>query len=172
VTLVAVSLNTSVGYQLALGLSAVRVISLAVWGLGISILQRSSVGGMSGALAGRGLDAPLAAAAALVGLASLGGLPMTAGFPARWGVMNAFAGQAPTLALLVVGSVMANGLACIKWLRNALVPSEAPASFGATRNETVFLGLGIALCLWLGLFPQSIFPWVVQTLSGLKNLLL
>ncbi len=172
VTLLAISLNTPAGYQLALGLSAVRVIGLAIWGLGISVLQRGEPGGRAGALAGRGLDAPLAAAAALVGLASLSGLPMTAGFPARWGVMMALAGQAPRVALLVIGSVMANGLACVKWLRVLLSTAETPTHLKRARGEDVFLGLGVVLVLSLGLFPQLIFPWVVQTLNGLKNLLL
>ncbi len=172
VTLVAISLNTPVGYQLALGLSAVRVISMAVWGLGVSVLQVRTAGGSTSFLLGEGLNEPLATAAALVGLASLSGLPMTAGFPARWGVMTALVGGAPSVALLVAGSIMANGLTCVKWLRRALAPYTNYKSPSRSRGEFAFLGLGIALCLSLGLFPQLIFPWVVQTLNGLKNLLL
>ncbi|MGA9190289.1 MAG: proton-conducting transporter membrane subunit [Anaerolineales bacterium] len=172
VTLLAVSINTPVGYQLALGLSAVRVIGLAVWGLGISVLQREQSDRKTAALEGRGLDTPIASAAALVGLASLSGLPMTAGFPARWGLMAALAGQAPGVALLVIASVMAEGLACVKWLRVLLSPAGPRPTRGHSRAEYAFLGLGISLVLSLGLFPQLVFPWVVQALSGLKNLLL
>jgi formate hydrogenlyase subunit 3/multisubunit Na+/H+ antiporter MnhD subunit len=172
VTLLSVSLNTPVGYQLALGLAAVRVVSLAVWALGMSVLQRDGSGGVTGALAGRGIDSPLAAVAALVGLASLSGLPMTAGFPARWGVMTALSGDAPVVAMLVVGSMMANGLACVRWLRRSFVGAESPRPSPLARGETLFLGVGIALCIALGLFPQMIFPWVVQVIGGLKNLLL
>jgi NADH:ubiquinone oxidoreductase subunit 2 (subunit N) len=97
---------------------------------------------------------------------------MTAGFPARWGLMAALAGQAPGVALLVIASVMAEGLACVKWLRVLLSPAGPRPTRGHSRAEYAFLGLGISLVLSLGLFPQLVFPWVVQALSGLKNLLL
>jgi formate hydrogenlyase subunit 3/multisubunit Na+/H+ antiporter MnhD subunit len=172
ITLIAVSLNSASGYQLALGLTAVRVISLAVWGLGTAVLQRRKTVDAADELYGQGLNSPLAAATALIGLASLSGLPMTAGFPARWGVMTALAGQDPGIALLVAGSIMVNGLACLRWLRHALTPAGTSIGDLLARADAVFLGLGMTMCLSLGLFPQLIFPWVVQTLSGLKNLLL
>jgi NADH-quinone oxidoreductase subunit N len=172
VTLLAVSLNSPVGYKLALGLSGVRVVSLGVWGLGVAVLERKGGGHGRGSFSGSGRQSPVAAAGALVGLASLSGLPMTAGFPARWGVMAAFAGQAPGVALLVIASIILNGLACIKWLREALAPQETQSQARTTRWESAFLGTGIAVCLALGLFPQLVFPWVIQTLGGLRNLLL
>ena len=170
VSLMAVALGTAAGYQLALGLTAVRILGLGVWGLGMAIFQQRGIDAGTRQIESSGYRVPLAAAAALIGLASIAGLPMTAGFPARWGVSSVLAGQFPVQSLLVVGSIMAGGLACLRWLRRSLATRPAESEPGLGRRANGFLIVGIIMCLGLGLFPQLIFPWVVQVVGGLKNL--
>lgn len=170
VSLMAVALGTAAGYQLALGLTAVRILGLGVWGLGMAILHQRGIDAGTRHIESSGYRVPLAVGAALIGLASIAGLPMTAGFPARWGVSSALAAQFPVQSLLVVGSIMAGGLACLRWLRRSLATRPAEAEAGLGRRVNGFLIVGIIMCLGLGLFPQLIFPWVVQVVGGLKNL--
>jgi NADH-quinone oxidoreductase subunit N len=166
VILLAFSSMTAGGYQLALGLSGVRVISLSVWALGASVLRNAGAGDTSDELSGIGYHAPLATATVLVGLFSIAGFPLTAGFPGRWAVM-AGGGEA---ALAVVATLAAVTLAAVRWTstvfrapRELQLPESSPL-------ERILLGAGILLCLLLGLFPQLLYPWVVDALTGLTSL--
>jgi NADH:ubiquinone oxidoreductase subunit 2 (subunit N) len=166
IILLAFSSMTPGGYQLALGLSGARVISLSVWALGASVLQNAGAGDTSEELSGIGYHAPLATATVLVGLFSLAGFPLTAGFPGRWAVM-AGGGVA---ALAVVGTLGAVSLAAVRWASTVF---RTPREFNlphASTLERFLLGAGILLCLLLGLFPQLLYPWVVNALSGLTGI--
>lgn len=166
VILLAFSSMTPNGYQLALGLSGARVISLSVWALGASVLRNAGAGDTPDELAGIGYHAPLATAAALVGLFSLAGFPLTAGFPGRWAVM-AGGGSA---ALAVVGTLAAVSLAAVRWTSTVFRTPRELTLPGSSALERFLLGAGIVLCLLLGLFPQLLYPWVVDALSGLTGL--
>jgi hypothetical protein len=73
-------------------------------------------------------------------------------------------------ALAVVVTLAAVSLAAVRWTSTvfraprAFVLPEPPAL------ERFLLVAGILLCLLLGLFPQLLYPWVVNALSGLTGL--
>ena len=166
VVLLAFSARTVEGFQLVLGLSAARVIGLGVWSMGASTLQNAGAGDSADELAGIAYRAPLASMAIIVGLLSIAGFPLTAGFPGRWAVM---AGGGPA-AYAVVGAIGAISLAAVRWTSTALrTPPEGELP-SPTPLERFFLGAGILLCLLLGLFPQLLYPWVIGALSGLSGL--
>lgn len=166
IILLAFSSMSAGGYQLALGLTGARVISLSVWALGASVLRNAGAGDTSEELAGIGYRAPLATATVLVGLFSLAGFPLTAGFPGRWAVM-ASGGEE---ALAVVGTLAAISLAAVRWTSTVFRSPREFALPETTTLERFLLGAGILLCLLLGLFPQLLYPWVVNALSGLTGL--
>jgi formate hydrogenlyase subunit 3/multisubunit Na+/H+ antiporter MnhD subunit len=166
VILLAFSAMNPSGYELALGLSGARVVSLAVWALGASVLQNAGAGDTAEELTGIGYHAPLATATVLVGLFSLSGFPLTAGFPGRWAVM---AGGG-TVALAVVGTLGAVSLAAVRWTSTVLRSPREVTLTSPSGFERFLLGAGIVLCLLLGLFPQLLYPWVVGALSGLRGL--
>ena len=166
VILLAFSSMTAGGYQLSLGLCGARVISLSVWALGASVLRNAGAGDTSSELSGIGYRAPLATATALVGLFSLAGFPLTAGFPGRWAVM-ASGGEA---VLGVVVTLAAVSLAAVRWTSTVFRAPREFALQGSSTFERFLLGAGILLCLLLGLFPQLLYPWVVDALSGLTGL--
>jgi formate hydrogenlyase subunit 3/multisubunit Na+/H+ antiporter MnhD subunit len=166
VVLLAFSARTAEGFQLVLGLSAARVIGLGVWSMGASTLQNAGAGDSADELAGIAYRAPLASMAIIVGLLSIAGFPLTAGFPGRWAVM---AGGGPA-AYAVVGAIGALSLAAVRWTSTALrTPPEGELP-SPTLLERFLLGAGILLCLLLGLFPQLLYPWVIGALSGLSGL--
>lgn len=171
VTILSVGVGTPAGYQLALGLSGTRVVSLGVWGLGMAVLERGrfEVPG-AGVWPGAAFASPLAMAATMVGFVSLGGLPLTAGFPGRWGIIRALLPVSPGQALLVVAAVLACGGVAVRWLRPGIRGAGSRSRLALTNWERVFLLLGIAMCILLGAFPQLLYPWVVQAASGLSNL--
>jgi formate hydrogenlyase subunit 3/multisubunit Na+/H+ antiporter MnhD subunit len=168
VALLAVASGIPAGYQLALGITGARVIGLSVWALGLSVLL-SRIGGQQ-ALVGAARRSPEAALAALMGAASLAGLPLTAGFPGRWGLLSILA-PADLMASLAVGlGILLIGGATLRWARRLLAEGEGLPPRPATLAERLFLISGAGLCLLLGLFPQAMYPWVVRVVAGLTNL--
>jgi formate hydrogenlyase subunit 3/multisubunit Na+/H+ antiporter MnhD subunit len=166
VILLAFSGMSPAGYQLALGLSAARVIGLGVWGLGASVLQNAGAGDTTEELSGIAYAAPLATAATIIGLFSVAGFPITAGFPGRWAIM-AGGGAA---AFAVVGAIGAVSLAAIRWTSTVLRSPREMSLPPLALLDRFFLGVGILLCVLLGLFPQLLYPWVVGALTGLSGL--
>ncbi len=142
------------------------MISLSVWALGASVLRNGGAGDTSDELSGIGYRAPLATATVLVGLFSLAGFPLTAGFPGRWAVMASGGGK----ALAVVVTLAAVSLAAVRWTSTVFRPPREFALPESSALERFLLGAGILLCLLLGLFPQLLYPWVVNALSGLTGL--
>lgn len=171
VTILSVGVGTPPGYQLALGLSGTRVVSLGVWGLGMSVLERDRLETPGRrAWPGAAFVSPLATAAAMVGFVSLGGLPLTAGFPGRWGIIRALLPVSPGQALLVVVAVLACGGVAMRWLRPGIRGAGRRKRLRLTTLERLYLLVGLAMCILLGVFPQLLYPWVVQAASGLSNL--
>jgi len=166
VILLAFSARTVEGFQLVLGLAAARVLGLGVWSLGASSLQNLGAGDSAEALAGIAYRAPVPTMAIIVGLLSIAGFPLTAGFPGRWAVM---AGGGPA-AYAVVGAIGAISLAAVRWTSTALRTPPRGELPSPALLERVFLVAGILLCLLLGLFPQLLYPWVIGAMSGLSGL--
>ncbi len=167
--LLAVSRNAEAGYQLAFAITAVRVFSLAVWALGTSVLS-SGHGGFGVGADGAGTRGSLASAAMIVGVLSLGGFPLTAGFPARWALLELFA-ESGTGAILGLALIMPTAAATAIALRLA---EKAIGGREVGRHEPIgvriFLGVGILTSILQGVFPQMIFPWITDVVRGLSNL--
>lgn len=164
IVLLAFSSMTPKAYQLALGLLGARLISLSVWALGASVLH--DVGDTAEQLKGIGYHTPMAGAAVLVGLFSLAGFPLTAGFPGRWAVMSG-GGES---ALAVVATLAGISLAAVRWTSILFRTPPERTVAAPPALARLLLGAGILLCLLLGLFPQLLYPWVVGALSGLTGL--
>jgi formate hydrogenlyase subunit 3/multisubunit Na+/H+ antiporter MnhD subunit len=124
----------------------------------------------SGYASGAGRAAPFAAAAALLGLLSLAGQPLTAGFPWRWTLLDQISASSGTGVLLMVVSMLAILWAVLKWtsVLFASVPAEEEIERLAAGKVAVAILAGA--CLLWGIFPQLALPWVSQATAGLANL--
>jgi NADH-quinone oxidoreductase subunit N len=170
ITLLAVGAGGPEGYQLALGLTGLRIIGLALWALGLVMARRGEQRLSLKAVEGRAYRSPWAVAAAVVGLLSIGGFPLTAGFPGRWGLLVLLGGTDPLAAGSILLASFAIGSAAIRWLKISLRPTPPLQRSQLSNEEGFFLIGGIVLCVLLGAFPQLIFPWVVRAAQGLSNL--
>lgn len=160
------------GYSLALGISGARIVSLGVFAMGASLLTDHLRGQTVEDMLGAAYTNPLTAATMIVGLFSLAGAPLTAGFPGRWGSITLLAGSHPLAAMVLVLGVGVNSATAFRWLRWLLGAAELdPPSLALASRDRLLQYGGVALCLVLGLFPQLLYPWVVQTVSGLANLI-
>jgi multicomponent Na+:H+ antiporter subunit A len=171
VSLLAVGLGTAEGFQLALGMSAARVVSLAVGTLGISVLIREKGALDRRSAQGAAQRRPLTAACAVLGALGLAGFPLTPGFPGRWAMLtHAGAVGLPVGAAILTGTLLVSA-AALQWGRAFLTGSAAGEQPGLPAGQRIFLSSALALSSLLGLFPQLTFPWVVTALAGLTNLI-
>jgi formate hydrogenlyase subunit 3/multisubunit Na+/H+ antiporter MnhD subunit len=171
VALLAVGAGTPAGYELALGLSSVRVFGLGVWALGLSVIRAQTGRDDLDVLAGAGYRLPLASAASIVGVLSIAGLPLTAGFPARWALLSAIAPEHVITAAAVVLSILITSAGAIRWIGVLFRPVPFASHDVPRRSVQLLQGAGIGLCVLFGVFPQVLFPWVVLAASGLANLM-
>jgi formate hydrogenlyase subunit 3/multisubunit Na+/H+ antiporter MnhD subunit len=170
VMLLAVGTGEPEGYRLALGLSGVRVVNLAVWAMGSAkILQRPGDDHFK-ALQGAANRSPLGAAAALIGVASMAGFPLTAGFPGRWALLSTLATMDPVAGWAIILAFLCVGGATLRWA-NALIGSPSDErTISSPLVEKLFIGGGIAMCILLGAFPQLLYPWVTEAAAGMSQL--
>jgi NADH-quinone oxidoreductase subunit N len=166
VMLVAIGNGSGAGLRLALVMSASRVLSLGVLSLGLAYLTMKNPSGLRGA----GYRWPLASAAFLIGLLSLIGFPLTAGFPGRWSLLSGIRGIPMVIAMIVFASMAVLSIVALRWAYLMFSPGDDLEMRPSTFQERLFMLGGLILTVLLGLFPQILFPWVIETIAGLTRL--
>lgn len=168
ITLTAIGTQTPNGYQAALGLVASHAIGFAVCAMGLEVLIR---GGRADAasLEGAAVRAPLAAMAFLTGVLTIGGFPLTAGFPPRWALLPILAGCEGWVRGSVVFGMLAVGASAVRWLRRFLRAENGVAGERLPLTASAFLAGGVGICLFLGVFPQVVGS-LFLAVRGLSNL--
>jgi NADH:ubiquinone oxidoreductase subunit 2 (subunit N) len=176
-TLLAVSVSGVEGLRVALSIVALRGVGLAVWGLGLGWVRAQSRRTNSDDfddVQGLAWKMPFATAALILGGLSLTALPLTAGFAGRWALFRLLAPKdyGISILLLLAGVSVtlsyARGIAAL--FRVVPEPTseegrlEPAASAGPheTPAAIVFVCLGVATILVLGIFPQWLLPAVAQ----------
>lgn len=151
--LLALSLNSSLGLELFAAALLPRLVSIALWSLALSILQKNglqtSLEGLTGAIR----RYPVASISLVLAYFSLGGLPLLASFPARQSLIETLAGQSlPVTVAVVIGNL--GFLLGAYRLLVALVRSDAPG-WQRTENamDMVMLLVAVALLILAGLLP-------------------
>ena len=170
VMLIAIGSGEEAGFRIALSLSGVRVIALGVLALGLSFLSNEDL--LINNTRGMGYKMPLASIAFLVGLLSIAGTPLTAGFPGRWSLLTVVLHGDKLAAGTVIFSMIGLGVLVIRWAAILFERGDGEEPIAMSNLPRGFLLGGIILLLLLAIFPQFIFPWVEDVASGLTNLFL
>jgi formate hydrogenlyase subunit 3/multisubunit Na+/H+ antiporter MnhD subunit len=112
----------------------------------------------------------------VLGLLSIAGFPLTAGFPARWSLLYLLAQIHPTAAILLLLAMISLLLVSARGLVALLAPDPAVAVAPVaeppeplTPLAVAVYGLGFAVALVLGLFPQWVLPAVAGTAEALTR---
>lgn len=177
--LMAVGLATPDGLRATLAILGLRVLALVVWGLGLSWLRLDSNNSTDfDDLAGRAWQMPFAAMAVIVGGLSLIGFPLTAGFAGRWALYRQLAANEVGFGLILllasasVALAFARGLAALFRRANDAEEADLPLKAGPHEGQVaiIFLIIGVAAILFLGLFPQVLLPAVTRAAEAFRVL--
>lgn len=161
-----IGLATQPGLETALATMAMRGLALPLWAAGIERLRRAAGGDHFEALRGYARTHPIASAATVLGLLSLAGFPLTAGFTARWSLLYFLAQIHPTPAIFLLLGLAIAALVCgrgLAALLDASGPVETAPTSGLEPLSPLAFGLyslGFVVLLVVGLFPQWVLPGV------------
>lgn len=169
VALLGVSLGTSSSYQLALGLLVSRVLGMGLVAFGVLSVLNSDSALDSTELRGTGGRDLLGAGATTAGLATLIGLPMSAGFPGRWGIMAELASSAGWMTLVITASSLVGLIVMMRWINTLFGPTEHGSSERGYAGKAL-MGTGIIVTILLGVFPQLVFTWITSIAAGFPAL--
>lgn len=163
--LLALSHGSPEGSRIALALFGTRIFGIAVLALGLSLLMERAT-----QWRGAGREQPVAALSILIGLLSLTGFPLTAGFPARW-ALTALEFQSRALILFtLLATLMIFALLVMRWAIVLFEPTDASTRQPRKVSQQIYMIIGISSLVVLGIAPQVVIPWVVEVASGLTNL--
>jgi multicomponent Na+:H+ antiporter subunit D len=170
-SLLAVGLGTLPGVEAALGVLALRGLALTLWGIGMDQLRRAAGGDDFEAMRGLARRYPLASSAVVMGMLSLVGFPLLAGFPARWALLRLLAQIHPTAAIFLLIGMVSVALVCARGLTALLTPVETQTSFELAEPRAAWpvYGMGLVLLLALGAFPQWLLPALARAAALLTN---
>ena len=166
VMLVAIGLGSEEGYRLALAITAARVAGTLCLALGLASKPNNE---QSDEQDGERIDpalpsSTLARIATFLGAASLAGLPLTAGFPAKWWLLQIL-GEGPNYVWvsLLFGMVVLG----FRILQFAYEEKAVQIVIPIELKKIVFLSIAILLTFGIGLYPQVLSPWIERTILGL-----
>jgi formate hydrogenlyase subunit 3/multisubunit Na+/H+ antiporter MnhD subunit len=170
IALIALSQGRTEGYQLALALSGGRVVSVALWSLGLDLLREQAGGDSFGSLSGVGRKMRWVSWSVSAGLLSMVGFPLLAGFPTRWGILVTSLAVDTVSRMSVVFSVLLGAIMVFRWISVLLARTSSGPEVRLAPAPRFFLATGIVMVVAIGIFPQILFPWVVEALAGMSNL--
>jgi formate hydrogenlyase subunit 3/multisubunit Na+/H+ antiporter MnhD subunit len=170
-----IGLGSQAGVAAALTALALRGIALPLWAVGLAQMRAETGSDRFDDLRGFARRDPIAAGAIIIGMLSLAGFPLTAGFPGRWALLSLLAQIHPTAAvLLLLGTVVLSFLAARGLAAMLQTAEPAPAEPWSlppiSRASAALYALGVTVVLVLGVFPQWLLPAVASTASALTQL--
>jgi formate hydrogenlyase subunit 3/multisubunit Na+/H+ antiporter MnhD subunit len=162
-----IGLGTRTGVEAALATLAVRGLALPMWAAGLDYLRRMAGSDSFEALRGFAWRHPVAAIAIVLGVLSLAGFPLTAGFTGRWALFYLLAQIHPTAAFFLLLGTVSTGFVCARALATLLAGRGEAEAGGPTEQlhpiAIGLYGLGFVVLLVVGLFPQ----WVLPPVAGI-----
>jgi len=187
ISLLAIGIGTREGYLLFFWLLAVRVFSYMPWAAATSQIRDHYQGELSlDRLWGKGHQTPLAGITVLIGIFSLLGMPLLAGYSARFALWQSLAAVSPGIALAALFGNLGLLVGGLRALNALFVPFASSEGVSAPDLEDV-LGEGrralvdrfftwIIYVLWIlvmlaiGFFPQIYLPWIENLLFIFERL--
>lgn len=148
-----------------------RIVALMAISFSLSILNQS---GLPLSFAGvRGLIKrfPFSAIGLLAASLSIIGVPLFAGFPVKFEVLQNLGTISSKPVLWILAGVAGFTIAMLRLLKSIAEPSEGKFEINETISQRLILVIGIVLLGIMGLFPNfppNLFSGLLMTIPGLK----
>ncbi len=185
--LLAISIGTREGYLLFFWLMFVRVFSYMPWAAAISRLSYDHNRELQlGKLWGKGNQTPLTASMAVIGVISLLGMPLLAGYSARFALWRELSSAAPLAAMLSLAGNIGLLIGGLRILDALFIPfpekvepasplrddpAAAPQRTITDRLFVLILYFGwLAVMTAVGFFSQLYLPWIDNLLVIFERL--
>lgn len=144
-----------------------RGLEFSVWALALSIIKRNAYPLKFSDVQGMARNYPVATAALIIAHLSVAGFPLLAGFPSRLALWQELSLQSLAASFWVFLGLTGLLIAAIRTLAAMVMAGEGTQwTVKETWIQIVMLGIGTAGLFLLGLFPQTLQPF----LSSLPNL--
>lgn len=166
------ALGLSNGVILSAAMVLPRALALGIWALGLVILKDHLADLRYAAVHGAARRLPVASAAVLLAHFSIAGFPLLAGFPVRLALWQSAAVESSWIALGAMVSAVglfASGLRTLAVLVMGM--EEEPWQVTEHWSVNLFLGIGIAALLLIGVAPELFLPQVTQMLQSFPRLI-
>ncbi|MGQ0603283.1 MAG: proton-conducting transporter transmembrane domain-containing protein [Anaerolineales bacterium] len=172
-TLLGIGLGTRAGIEVVLATLALRGLGLWLWAVAAEQLRRVTASGELDfeSLRGVGWRYPFAVTAMPIGVLSLMGLPLMAGFAPRWALLRLMAEDSLVLAVLVLAAMTAVGVVVMRSLA-AMTTPRSPDEVIAPQEtlvQRVVYVAGVVLVLVLGVFPQWVLPLITGAAAAFER---
>jgi multicomponent Na+:H+ antiporter subunit D len=154
--LLALSLGTNRGIQIAFMLIIPRSLALMVWALALSKLKEIKPSLRYRDIQGLAKIYPLTSAGLILAHLSTAGLPLLASFPVRLALWDSLASQSLNLALWVLVGILGLMVGAVRSMAVLVMSPEIEDwQFLEQWKPGILIGAGILLLMILGIFPQS-----------------
>lgn len=162
--LLSLGLATAQSADLVFLLLLPRGLGLAIWALGLSILQRRTNTFEFSSMQGLARSYPLASAGVVVATLSSAGFPLLAGFATRLALWQGLSGESVGIAIWFLIGLLGLLIAAVRQLQVLVTQKEDhPWSIGEDLTQRGMLGFGMLVLFVLGIFPQ-VTGFIVKTL--------
>lgn len=134
-------------------------LTLALWALGLSIIQSQAGGLRFRQVQGLARRLPLATLGVWLANLSLAGLPLLAGFPLRFALLTELTRQSPFYTVVVLVGMAGLITAALRSLAVLIMsPEEQPWQISERRWQIGLIVAGCLALLLVGLFPRVFLP--------------
>ena len=158
-SILALSLEGTVGLKIFLMFFVPRTLSLVVWALALSILKEHFPTLNMSAIKGQVRAWPFATSGLVLANLALAGMPLLAGFPPHQAIWDGLASKSLAVVIWVlIGNLGLIFSAVRVMLAFAAAPEGAKWESRETGAQRNLLAIGILALLLLGLFPQWVLP--------------
>jgi formate hydrogenlyase subunit 3/multisubunit Na+/H+ antiporter MnhD subunit len=177
ISLLAVGIGGREGVLLFFWLMFARVFSMMPWAAAISYLWEANHGDLDlDSLRGIGHRFPFASGILMIGGLSLAGIPLLAGFSARFAFWRAISGAAPLLSLLALAGNAGLVIASLRVLFSLFISfpdqvlEDASERSGNAAFSWLFVSLLAIFLAVVGFFPQIYLPSLERLLFIFERL--
>ena len=140
-----------------------RGLEFSVWALALSIIKRSAYPLKFSDVQGLARKYPLAVIALFISHLSVAGFPLLAGFPSRLALWHELTIQSPAASLWIFLGLLGLLIAAVRTLATFVMAKEDTKwEFNESWVQALMLGIGILALFVLGVFPQSMQPFIVN----------